>query len=190
MKWITYVQRRLTVTRAEGIALTALSGLFLTGICIQYLWVPEVTIPDGYYAATDSVFEARVREAKRAAPTGAPGAAYDDTTDTTEQTRDTSEAAARHSPRGRVAVRMDLNQANARQLQQISGIGPVLAGRILDYRRLNGPFLQVDDLTAVSGIGPKTLASVRQYLFVNRRASETSEPADSSVGRKDSTGGR
>ena len=55
---------------------------------------------------------------------------------------------------------LDLNTASARQLGALPGIGPVLAARILEYRRLHGGFKSVRQLRQVSGIGPKRLAAL------------------------------
>ncbi len=52
---------------------------------------------------------------------------------------------------------VDVNRASQEELQVISGIGPVLAKRIVDYRAKNGYFRTVQDLMKVKGIGPKLL---------------------------------
>jgi competence protein ComEA len=54
-----------------------------------------------------------------------------------------------------------LNTATAGELETIPGVGPVTAQRILDFREQNGPFRSVDELDAVSGIGPKRLEQLR-----------------------------
>jgi competence protein ComEA len=64
---------------------------------------------------------------------------------------------------GSVARLININTATASELQLIKGIGPVIAGRIIEYRQANGPFTTLDDLDDVSGIGPKTIAKLVSY---------------------------
>jgi competence protein ComEA len=49
---------------------------------------------------------------------------------------------------------VNLNTADTATLEQLPGIGPALAGRIADHREQVGPFASLEDLDAVSGIGP------------------------------------
>ncbi len=61
---------------------------------------------------------------------------------------------------------VDLNRASASQLESLTGVGPSLAAAILDYRGRFGPLGSVDDLLAVSGIGPAKLAGLRDQVRV------------------------
>ena len=61
---------------------------------------------------------------------------------------------------------VDLNSATATDLEELDGIGPVLAARILDFRDKQGRFTSVDELQGVSGIGPKIFASLRTQVRV------------------------
>lgn len=61
---------------------------------------------------------------------------------------------------------IDLNDATAEDLESLPGIGPVLAGRILEYRDANGGFKSVDELKNVSGIGDKIFASIENLVEV------------------------
>lgn len=61
---------------------------------------------------------------------------------------------------------LDLNRATAKELQELPGIGPVLAMRIVSWREAHGPFRRVEDLLAVPGIGPKTLERLRGKVTV------------------------
>ncbi len=76
-------------------------------------------------------------------------------------------SAARNETAAAPRFPLNLNQVNAADLENIPGIGPALAGRIIAYRQANGPFTQVDDLLNVSGIGEKTLARLRPYLKIS-----------------------
>ena len=60
--------------------------------------------------------------------------------------------------------RIDLNSAAAEQLRSLPNIGEVRAQAIVTFRDTRGPFATVDDLLLVSGIGPETLAAVRDLV--------------------------
>lgn len=77
-------------------------------------------------------------------------------------------AALAESPPGGLAGpgQLDLNQASAAELEQLPGIGPALAARIVAHRETEGPFGSPRDLLEVSGIGEKTLARFEDRLRV------------------------
>lgn len=74
---------------------------------------------------------------------------------------------------------VNLNTATSEQLQQVPGIGPATAGKILQMRKTYGPFKSVDDLLAIRGLGAKRLEKMRKYLTVGKRAAPkpTAAPA-------------
>lgn len=59
---------------------------------------------------------------------------------------------------------ISLNQATQEQLESLSGVGPALAGRILEYKKANGSFSDLDQLREVSGIGAKLFESISKEL--------------------------
>ncbi|HKN94593.1 MAG TPA: helix-hairpin-helix domain-containing protein, partial [Thermoleophilaceae bacterium] len=59
---------------------------------------------------------------------------------------------------------ISLGQATEAQLESLDGIGPALAGRILQYRQQHGGFRSLDELKEVSGIGDKRFQALRQSL--------------------------
>ncbi|GAA2076269.1 hypothetical protein GCM10009821_14370 [Aeromicrobium halocynthiae] len=61
---------------------------------------------------------------------------------------------------------VNLNAASLEELQSLPGVGPVTAQSILTWREENGRFASVDDLLQVSGIGEKTLATLRDLVSV------------------------
>ncbi|MFC1791103.1 ComEA family DNA-binding protein [Gemmatimonadota bacterium] len=66
--------------------------------------------------------------------------------------------------RERTPDRVDLNRASSQELQTLTGIGPALARRILESRARDGPFRGPEDLLRVRGIGPATLARIRDRI--------------------------
>jgi competence ComEA-like helix-hairpin-helix protein len=65
---------------------------------------------------------------------------------------------------------VNLNTANSEELQQVPGIGPATADKILQMRKSYGAFKSVDDLLAIRGLGPKRLDKMRKYLTVGKPA--------------------
>jgi len=61
-------------------------------------------------------------------------------------------------------VRININTADAADLELLPGIGPALAQRIVDYRQTHGPFARVEDIMEVSGIGPGTFEKIRELI--------------------------
>jgi competence protein ComEA len=59
---------------------------------------------------------------------------------------------------------ISLNQASAAQLEELPGVGPALAGRMIDWRTANGGFKAKEDLLNVAGIGDKLFASVKDLV--------------------------
>jgi competence protein ComEA len=59
---------------------------------------------------------------------------------------------------------ININRGTKAEFDSLTGIGPVIAGRIINYRSSNGPFMAIEDLLKVSGIGSKTLDRIRPRL--------------------------
>ena len=61
---------------------------------------------------------------------------------------------------------INLNSATSTDLELLPGVGPVLAKRIIDFRKAHGGFLTVEGLLEVKGIGTKTFKEISQYVTV------------------------
>ena len=59
---------------------------------------------------------------------------------------------------------IDPNTGDAQELEQLNGVGPAIAQRIIEERETNGAFLFPEDLLNVSGIGQKTLNKLWSQL--------------------------
>jgi competence protein ComEA len=77
------------------------------------------------------------------------------------------ETAAPPVPGGAVAGGLiNVNTATATELEELPGVGEVIAQAIVDYRTENGPFASVDQMLDVSGIGDATLEDIRDMVTV------------------------
>jgi len=65
---------------------------------------------------------------------------------------------------------ININAANSDELQQVPGIGPATAEKILQMRKSYGAFKSVDDLLSIKGLGKKRLEKMRKYLTVGKVA--------------------
>jgi comEA protein len=65
------------------------------------------------------------------------------------------------------ARKLNLNTATAAELELLPGIGPALAGRIVEHRTRVGRFKSVAELDDVSGIGPRTLERLAPLVYVD-----------------------
>ncbi len=64
------------------------------------------------------------------------------------------------------AAPVNLNTATLEQLDELDGVGPTTAQKILDYRRAHGGFGSVDELDQIPGIGEKRMAALRERVRV------------------------
>jgi len=125
----------------------------------------------GVYTLTG---KSRVIDAIKAAGDSAPGADLSTINlarvlNDGEQIYDDSTIVNSSGVRVSKAVRsgpININRATARQLDALDGVGPVIAQRIVDYRKINGYFLKIDDLQKVSGIGAAKFAQIKAKVRI------------------------
>ncbi|MGB6876346.1 MAG: helix-hairpin-helix domain-containing protein [Candidatus Acidiferrales bacterium] len=67
---------------------------------------------------------------------------------------------------------IDLNTATLAQLEELPGVGPVTAQKILDFRAKSGPFKSIDDLLAVPRISKNRFAKIKPYVYVKPPAAK------------------
>lgn len=78
-----------------------------------------------------------------------------------------TEKAAKVAPEKSVlSGKVNINTANAEQLEILPRIGTKTAQSIIEYRVQNGPFKKIEDITNVKGIGEKTLEELKGYIIL------------------------
>jgi len=73
------------------------------------------------------------------------------------------------------ALLININTASSADLEKITGIGPAIAGRIIEYRKAHGNFSSLDDLRKVKGIGGKKLKIMKDYITIQDRRPKTED---------------
>ena len=61
---------------------------------------------------------------------------------------------------------IDINTASTEELEELPGIGPTTSQKIIEYREQNGPFISIEDIINVSGIGPGTFERIKDLITV------------------------
>lgn len=59
---------------------------------------------------------------------------------------------------------VNINKASVEELQSISGVGAVIAQRIIDYRKTNGVFQALEDIMDVQGIGQAKYERIKSQI--------------------------
>ncbi|WP_169056953.1 helix-hairpin-helix domain-containing protein [Bacillus pumilus] len=83
-----------------------------------------------------------------------------------EAERDTQTVGASVPSGNEKSQGVNVNQADAAELQTINGIGPAKAEAIITYREEHGEFQQIEDLLNISGFGEKTIERLKNELTV------------------------
>lgn len=63
-------------------------------------------------------------------------------------------------------AKININTADYEKLQQITGVGEVIAQRIIDYRNQNGPFQHIEDIKNIKGIGDATFGKMKEEITI------------------------
>lgn len=180
MRWLYRLQARLSLSAPEGAAALAVLLAATGGTVARHLQASADPLPPDVYAAADQAFAdaasdkaaSDMADTAPAAPlpllappdpaATAPAASDSSAAQIAEAAVETA-AAPRRSGKA-PPVPTNINTASAEQLQRLPRIGPALAERIVEHRRVNGPFRQPDEITEVKGIGEKTLEQLRPWI--------------------------
>jgi competence protein ComEA len=63
-------------------------------------------------------------------------------------------------------LKININAATIEQLDQLPGIGTIKAQEIIDYRLIHGPFLKIEEIMNVSGIGEEIFGEIKNYIVI------------------------
>lgn len=153
----------------SGYIIVDVSGAVLTPAVIE---LPlESRINDAILAAGGLTKEADISQINRAAPLTDGEKIYIPTKQQTAGVDDESFIAGQipnDSGPGQTPQinKININQAELSKLQEIPGVGPATAEKIISYRKEHGLFRKLEDLKKVSGIGDKTFEKMKSYICI------------------------
>jgi competence protein ComEA len=173
MRVLHTVQQHAAFCLTESRTLLALAALFAVGLVSHQLRAEPLPYDEAYYVADAAAPSERVPVQRASLIAEGPVAVPDSSR---REQEEEPQGAAEVEPGGAPSAgageptRMNLNQASARLLTRLPGIGPKKAAAVVAYRDEHGPFPTVEALQQVRGIGPKTVAKLAPYLFVETAA--------------------
>jgi competence ComEA-like helix-hairpin-helix protein len=175
-------QQRMAITSSEALAIFGFVTLMAVGSVVSHLEARRPRVDPAAYVALDAAIEAGARSSVEEAHASLPEGP------TTSIEVQEPAAQTRSASRQTLApARLDPNTASSQALQRLPGIGPALAGRIIEYRELQGPFRSPRDLLAVKGIGPKTFERLEPYLFVSTQPVASQSPVEPGAASSESS---
>lgn len=126
-----------------------------------YILPPNSIIKDAIHAAGGSLPDADLQSINLAAPVSDGQQIFIGSHQEISATPQGSLSSITHP-----STKMNINTATAPELEELPGIGPSLAQKIIEYRQQNGPFHNLEDLLKVSGIGPAKLEQIQDLIVV------------------------
>ena len=132
--------------------------IFCAGILFyNAFFIPDISIPSVIYV--DSTTD---ETSSPENPTSAQGSEKYSSAGSSSTSNSTSEPST-----GSSSGKVNINTATAEELdEKLTGVGPAIAKRIVDYRNSVGKFNSIEEIMNVSGIGEKTFEKFKDLIFV------------------------
>jgi comEA protein len=159
MRFLDRFNQLFGFTRNESFVIMFLIFSFLAGMGIKFFKNTTISKQNFDYSASDSEFT-RLSESS-----------IDDLTDTAVTQADEfsnyeSSSNKKISEANIQTLSININTATKNELTKLPGLGETLAGRVILYRKENGPFQKLEDLMNVRGIGEKKFERIKPFCFL------------------------
>ncbi|WP_340105882.1 ComEA family DNA-binding protein [Rhodohalobacter sp. 8-1] len=164
----------LQISRSERIAISVLMALMLLLTSAIVFIDPAPSIDNETYADLEEVFRERsaIKQQEHAAIMARYTPAAGNTTgqEAVQMNEPVANIKSLEKPEPAQAspdtIRININKASAKELQQLPGIGPAYSERIVEWRNEHGNFSSVEQLLEIRGIGPVRLEKIRTMIVL------------------------
>lgn len=171
MNFLNNIAVKLGITRAEITAVTLLTFFLLLGGALKYSGSVQDTDKAIKKAEAARYSEAEVDSLLSLAMKPGDAVAAETSgvvAENAEQGESAPKSSARHTSKKQFSGTIVFRTASASQLQMIPGVGPVMAKRLIEFRKQNGGKVEhFNDFLKVKGIGKKKLELLQKHLTLN-----------------------
>lgn len=155
---------KLQISKAERIAFTLMLGV-LGGSFLLHLYLKKsYNYSQQQYDDIVEEFEKRSTEVQQMEEELEAKYNPDEVVNSTPVSKNVNTDQKQEPSASAEVEAININTAGSSQLQQLNGIGPAYADRIIEYREANGGFDSIDELVNVKGIGEKRLENIRPFI--------------------------
>ena len=131
------------------------SVVLLIGFIIQWMQ-PYIVLDDLYdYSVQDSIFK------KLSSDTTI---VFEKTSQAEIVPKNTYKNKTKKGKVDQLSEQININIALQKELEKLPGIGPATAKNIINFRKINGPFRNLKEITKVKRIGPKTFEKIKPFI--------------------------
>jgi comEA protein len=163
---IFFILEKLQITRSERIAMSLLMITLVIFSTMALITEPKANYDPIYYEEIERIFYERSAqietEREEILSRYEPQRVSDQRSiDEDKQTPAITEV-SKEEPKP-----VNINTAGSEELQELPGIGPAYAERIIEWREENGEFTSIDQLLEIRGIGERRMEQLRPYVVLN-----------------------
>jgi competence ComEA-like helix-hairpin-helix protein len=161
---------RLEIQRSERIAVSVLMVVLVAMAGYYTTLKPQANYDPDYYAELEQVFAERSRtmnlDREQILARYEPGGSTESITEAEAEIPVSDTALPDTTQKVQVAEpeRINVNEADSEELQELPGIGPAFAERILEWREENGEFTSKEQLLEIRGIGERRLEVIKPLI--------------------------